>query len=93
MLPRERRKEVRNLENDKIKPFMYFEEAFCEPVTDMLTDAPNKATIYWNEKAYKSCDLDYGSTCPHRRCHYSIFNLKNGESIRITCGRRKDEVE
>ena len=38
-------------------PNMYFEEAFCEPVTDMLTDVPNEATIYWNEKAYKSCDL------------------------------------
>ena len=74
-------------------PLMYIDELHCEPITDMLTDVRPEKIIYWNEKAYKNCDLDYGSICPERRCRYAVMNVKNGESIHITCGRRKDEVE
>lgn len=68
-------------------PLMHIDELHCKPITDMLTDVPPEKIVCWNKEAYKNCDLDYGSICPERHCHYAVINIKNGEKIWITCGR------
>lgn len=41
----------------------------------------------------EDCDKEYGDICETRRCHYAVLNMRNGEKIWFTCGRRKDEVK
>ena len=43
--------------------------------------------------AYKTCTREYGDSCPEAHCRYVIINIKDGEKIQFTCGRRKDEIE
>lgn len=57
-------------------------------------------TPYKKEKDYdpiiiytegENCDKDYGDICDDRTCRYRVINIKNGEKIWFTCGRRKED--
>ena len=56
-------------------------------------------TPYVEEKDYEpiiiytegeNCDKDYDDICDDRTCRYRRINVKNGERIWFTCGRRKE---
>ena len=41
----------------------------------------------------EGCEKDFDDICENPKCHYVRINIKNGEKIWFTCGRRKDEVK
>lgn len=63
---------------------------------------PHKESPYAEEKEIEikqiysdgeDCDKNYGDMCQNRHCYYRVLNVKNGEYIRFTCGRRKEEIK
>ena len=54
----------------------YKEEKACNPIV-IHTEGEN-------------CDKDYDDICDDRTCRYRRINIKNGEKIWFTCGRRKE---
>ena len=68
---------VEKAEITKYPDTPYAEEKECEPIL-IRTEG-------------EDCDKDYGDICDSHTCCYRVINVRNGEKIWITCGRRKED--
>ena len=75
------------------KPLFYLESAKIIDNNESPYVEEKEIEIFPLYTEGEDCEKEYGDICETRRCHYAVLNMRNGEKIWFTCGRRKDEAK